>query len=143
VRVSGCAGARCLCAAREGASGHARGMDVAAGGPGHRTNTTNTAATKCVDSAVASVASVASNATSDFVVGGGAPAARAPRQRSIDASFRGSGLHSSTFQLNLSAFCGIRGARRGCVARVKGCLGCVGCFLVSDTAQVELRSGRV
>jgi hypothetical protein len=24
-----------------------------------------------------------------------------------------------------------------------GCLGCVGCFLGSDTAQVELRSGRV
>jgi hypothetical protein len=32
----------------------------------------------------------------------------------------GRGLHSSTFQLNLSAFYGIRGARRGCVARVKG-----------------------
>jgi hypothetical protein len=32
----------------------------------------------------------------------------------------GRGLHSSTSQLNLSAFCGIRGARRGCVARVKG-----------------------
>jgi hypothetical protein len=33
------------------------------------------------------------------------------------------GLHSSTFQLNLSGFCGIGGARRGCVARVKGVLG--------------------
>jgi hypothetical protein len=32
----------------------------------------------------------------------------------------GRGLHSSTFQLNLSALYGIRGARRGCVARVKG-----------------------
>ena len=54
------------------------------------------------------------------------------------------GLHSSTFQLNVSAVCGIRGARRDCVARVKGVLagvsGCVGCFLVTDTAQVELRS---
>ena len=30
------------------------------------------------------------------------------------------GLHSSTFQLNLSAFCGIGDARRDCVARVKG-----------------------
>ena len=26
----------------------------------------------------------------------------------------GKGLHSSTLQLNLSAFCGIGGARRGC-----------------------------
>jgi len=60
------------------------------------------------------------------------------------------GLHSSTFQLKLSALYGIGGARRGCVARVKGelggvrgCFGCVGCFLSSDTAQVELSSGRV
>ena len=30
------------------------------------------------------------------------------------------GLHSSTFQLNLSALYGIRGARRGCVARGRG-----------------------
>jgi len=33
------------------------------------------------------------------------------------------GLHSSTFQLNLSALYGIGGARRGCVARVKGIVG--------------------
>jgi hypothetical protein len=31
-------------------------------------------------------------------------------------------LHSSTSQLNLSAFYGIGGARRGCVAHVKGVL---------------------
>ena len=61
----------------------------------------------------------------------------------------GRGLHSSTSQLNLSALYGIGGARRGCAARskgmqgVRGCVGCAGCFLVSDTAQVELRSGRV
>jgi len=30
------------------------------------------------------------------------------------------GLHSSTFQFNLSAWYGIGGARRGCVARVQG-----------------------
>ena len=64
--------------------------------------------------------------------------ARAPRCR---------GLHLLTSQLNLSALYGIGGARRGCVARVKGgirgCLGCVGCFCVSDTAQVELGSERV
>jgi len=34
----------------------------------------------------------------------------------------GRGLHSSTPQLNLSTFYGIGGARRGCVARVKGVL---------------------
>jgi len=33
----------------------------------------------------------------------------------------GRGLHSSTFQLNLSALYGIGGARRGRVAREKGC----------------------
>jgi hypothetical protein len=32
----------------------------------------------------------------------------------------GRGLHSSTFQLNLSALYGIGGARTGCVARIKG-----------------------
>ena len=36
------------------------------------------------------------------------------------ASLSGRGLLSSTFQLNLSALYGIRGARRGCVARDKG-----------------------
>jgi len=35
----------------------------------------------------------------------------------------GRGLHSFTSQLNLSAFYGIGGARRGCVARVKGSWG--------------------
>jgi hypothetical protein len=33
------------------------------------------------------------------------------------------GLHSSTFQLNLSALYGIGVARRGCVSHVKGVLG--------------------
>jgi hypothetical protein len=35
----------------------------------------------------------------------------------------GRGLHSSTFQLNLCALYWIGGARRDCVARVKGVLG--------------------
>jgi hypothetical protein len=35
----------------------------------------------------------------------------------------GRGLHSSTFQLNLSAAYGIGGGRKGCVARVKGVSG--------------------
>jgi len=36
---------------------------------------------------------------------------------------QGRGLHSLTSQLNLSAFYGIGGARRGCVPHVKGVLG--------------------
>jgi hypothetical protein len=39
----------------------------------------------------------------------------------VSAQPRARGLHSFTSQLNLSAFYGIRGARRGCVARIKGC----------------------
>ena len=35
----------------------------------------------------------------------------------------GRGSHSFTSQLNLSALYGIGGARRGCIARVKGGLG--------------------
>jgi hypothetical protein len=35
----------------------------------------------------------------------------------------GRGFHSLTSQLNLSAFNGIGGAHRGCVARVRGVLG--------------------
>jgi hypothetical protein len=59
----------------------------------------------------------------------------------------GRGLHSFTFQLNLSAFCGIGGAWRGYLRGVHEVLGgimeCLGCAFVSETAQVELRSGRV
>ena len=47
---------------------------------------------------------------------------------------RGRGLHSPTFQLNLSALCGIGGASRGCLGGVrevsggiKGCLRCILC----------------
>jgi len=36
------------------------------------------------------------------------------------AGAAGRGLHWSSFRLNLSATCGIGGAHRGCVARVKG-----------------------
>jgi hypothetical protein len=46
----------------------------------------------------------------------------------------GRGLHSSTFRLNVSAFCGMGGAFRGClggeweVLGVRcGCLGCILC----------------
>ena len=57
------------------------------------------------------------------------------------------GLHSSVSQLNLSASYGIGGARRGCVARVQGVFGgaygVLGTFFVSESAQVELKSGRM
>jgi hypothetical protein len=59
----------------------------------------------------------------------------------------GRGLHSSTFRLNLSAFCGIRGAIRGCQGVVRGGIrryyGVFRVYFVSETAQVELISGRV
>jgi NADH:ubiquinone reductase (non-electrogenic) len=57
------------------------------------------------------------------------------------------GLHSSTFRLNLSAFCGIGGAFRNCSGGGKkvfrGYQGVFRVHFVSETAQVELRSGRV
>ena len=66
----------------------------------------------------------------------------------LDAtSSMGRGLHSFTFQLKVSAFYGIRGAIRGYSwgdYEVLGSFrGCKGCVFVSETAQVELRSGRV
>ena len=55
-------------------------------------------------------------------------------------------LHSSTSQLNHSAFGGIRGAFRGCLGGVRGYQGfqgVCGVYFVTETVQVELRSGRV
>ena len=51
----------------------------------------------------------------------------------------GRGLHSSTFQLNLSALYGIGGARRGCVARVKGVSGGVEGVLGGFLCQTRLK----
>ena len=42
-----------------------------------------------------------------------------PASFKVDAD--GRGLHSSTFRLNLSAFCGIGGAVRGCVGVCRRC----------------------
>jgi len=60
------------------------------------------------------------------------------------------GLHSFTFRLNVSAFCGTGGAFRGCSGGVQGYYGVLRGYqgvsrvhFVSETAQVELRSGRV
>jgi hypothetical protein len=43
------------------------------------------------------------------------------RKKRMAGGYRG--LHSSTFQLNLSALYGIGGARRDCVAHIKRVLG--------------------
>ena len=60
---------------------------------------------------------------------------------------RARGLHSSTFRLNVSAFCGIgsawKGLFRGGLGGVWGNQGLCRVFFVSETAQVELKSGRV
>ena len=57
------------------------------------------------------------------------------------------GLHSFTFQLNISAFCDIVGPFGGCSGGVsgvsEGIKECLGGVFASETAQVELRSGRV
>ena len=53
------------------------------------------------------------------------------------------GLHSSTSHLNVSAFWGIGGAHRGCSEVDEGVLGGVQGVFVPETAQVELKSGRV
>ena len=46
----------------------------------------------------------------------------------------GRGLHSSTFRLNVSAFCGVGGAFRGCSGGVyevlRGSRRCLGCAIV-------------
>jgi len=46
----------------------------------------------------------------------------------------GRGLHSSTFQHNLSALCQIGGAFRGCLGGVRGHSGVFGVYLVSQAA---------
>jgi hypothetical protein len=57
------------------------------------------------------------------------------------------GLHSSNFRLNVSAFCAIGGALRGSLGGCEGCFsvyeGLFRVYFVSETAQVELKSGRV
>ena len=56
-------------------------------------------------------------------------------------------LHSFNYRLNRSAFCGIGGALRGCLGGVwevsGGIWGCFRVYFVSETAEVELKSGRV
>ena len=48
------------------------------------------------------------------------------------------------FSAQLERFVWDRGCAQGLCSPYSGwCRGCVGCFIVSDTAQVELRSGRV
>jgi len=57
---------------------------------------------------------------------------------------QGRGLHSSTYQLNVNAFCRIGDALRGCLGGVWAVLRAIGGVEgVSETAQIELKSGRV
>jgi hypothetical protein len=64
-----------------------------------------------------------------------------------DSIVRGRGLHSFTFQLSVSALFGRWNATGSCFRRVfggvSGVLGDVRVYFVSETAQVELKSGRV
>ena len=68
---------------------------------------------------------------------------RATASTTLRPSSRGYGHTLVNFSAQLERFVWDRGCAGGYVARVKGLFGCVGCFLVPDTAQVELRSGRV
>ena len=51
------------------------------------------------------------------------------------------GLHSSTFRLNVSAFCGIGGAFKGCLGGVQevlgGIRGCSGCILCQERLRLS------
>jgi hypothetical protein len=56
------------------------------------------------------------------------------------------GLHSPTFRLNVSALCGIGvhlGVVLGVFRRCQGYQGASRVCFVSETSQVELKSGRV
>ena len=55
----------------------------------------------------------------------------------------GRGLHSFHFSANVSAFCGIGGAFRVRSGGVQDYEGVFRVYFVSETAQVELKSGRV
>jgi len=70
----------------------------------------------------------------DLSAGGGA-AAVAVAMSAEATMLEGRGLHSFSFQLNVSAFCGIGGAFRGYLWGVYevsgGVRGCLGCVLVS------------
>jgi len=52
----------------------------------------------------------------------------------------GRGLHSFTFQLNLSALYGMGSVRKGLCSPVEGVFRMCGVFIETDTAQVELGS---
>jgi hypothetical protein len=75
------------------------------------------------------------------------PGSGAAMETPFWAEATGRALHSSTLQLNLSAFFVTGGAVRGCFGGVLGGRGGVlrafGVCIVSETAQVELISGRV
>jgi len=58
-------------------------------------------------------------------------------------SVRPRGLNSSTFRLNVSAFCGVGSECRGCVGGIRRYSGLYRVYFMSETAEVELKIGRV
>ena len=82
------------------------------------------------------------------VRGGGGTAARGAGTGGGGGGGRdgGAGLPSSPFRLNVNAFCGIGGTFGSCRGRlggVRGHQGVLHVYSVSETAQVELKSGRM
>ena len=58
--------------------------------------------------------------------------------KALESQVLGRGLHSSTFWLNLSAFCGIGVACGGCVGVFSGGVwGCLGCTLCQERLKLS------
>ena len=66
-----------------------------------------------------------------------------PAGREFCRDADGRGLHSSTFRLNVSAFCGMGDCFWKCQGSVEGVFGGIRVYFVSESAQVELKSGLV
>jgi hypothetical protein len=94
---------------------------------------------------------VASSTRQPLRVDAGAPRRAPHRHEKEKHPLSGRGLQSSTFQLNVSTFYGIGGALRGCfrgnlrgIQVVSGVNRWdVGYTFLSETAQLELQTGRV
>ena len=67
------------------------------------------------------------------------PAAQPGRASNASAAPPTRGLHSSTVRLNLSAFCGLGVALRGCLRGVYGVLGAIRTWLGCILCQKRLR----
>ena len=80
----------------------------------------------------------------DPAAGSSSPYGNKTGVRSVKKQPLGRGLHSSTFRLSFSIFCGIGFAFSGCLKGVSGCSrGDLRCYLCHQLLRLELRSGRV